>query len=157
MRVAVITKVENNPQGEKLYIETLDDGSGTPRVIQSGLRDYLKPEDLLGKHIILASNLAPRTMRGVESRGMLLAADYKDSNGKDCVEPLEAPWAKAGSQVVFAEQNGEAVIKEKEISADDFFKVKFTVSEKNFSLAGKKLAVEGKDIVTEHTLNGEVH
>ena len=157
LRVAVITKVENNPQGEKLYIETLDDGSGTPRVIQSGLRDYLKPEDLLGKHIILASNLAPRTMRGVESRGMLLAADYKDSNGKDCVEPLEAPWAKAGSQVVFAEQNGEAVIKEKEISADDFFKVKFTVSEKNFSLAGKKLAVEGKDIVTEHTLNGEVH
>ena len=85
LTVAKIVDVKPNPEGEKLYIETLDDGSGTPRTIQSGLRMYLKESDLLGKHVIIAANLAPRTMRGVESRGMLLAGDYKDADGKDCV------------------------------------------------------------------------
>ena len=48
LTVAKITDVKPNPEGEKLYIETLDDGSGTPRTIQSGLRMYLKEEELLG-------------------------------------------------------------------------------------------------------------
>ena len=55
LKVAKIVKVEPNPDGDKLYIETLDDGSGKERIIQSGLRQYLKPEELLGKNIILAS------------------------------------------------------------------------------------------------------
>ncbi|MEE1182062.1 MAG: methionine--tRNA ligase, partial [Treponema sp.] len=100
LRVAKILKVENNPESDKLYVETLDDGTGAERIIQSGLRDYVKAEDLLGKNIILAYNLAPRKMRGIESHGMLLAADYKDESGKDCVEVLEAPWAKPGTKVV---------------------------------------------------------
>ena len=76
LKVAKILSVETNPQGDKLYIEHLDDGSGTERIIQSGLRPYLKEEELLGKHVIIAANLAPRKMKGVESRGMLLASDY---------------------------------------------------------------------------------
>ena len=70
--VAEIKKVECNPQGDKLYIETMDDGSGTPRIIQSGLRPYLKEEEFLGQHVLIAANLAPRKMKGVESFGMLL-------------------------------------------------------------------------------------
>ena len=46
LRVAKIEKVDVNPEGDKLYIETMDDGSGTPRIIQSGLRPYLKAEEL---------------------------------------------------------------------------------------------------------------
>ena len=156
LRVAKIIKVENNPEGEKLYIETLDDGSGTPRVIQSGLRDYLKPEDLLGKHIILAANLAPRKMRGVESHGMLLAADYKDADGKDCVEPLEAPWAEPGTPVVL-EGADPAFKKPDEITADEFFKVVVNVVSKSVEISGKKLCAAGKAISTVHTENGEVH
>ena len=148
--------MENNPEGEKLYIETLDDGSGTPRVIQSGLRDYLKPEDLLGKHIILAANLAPRKMRGVESHGMLLAADYKDADGKDCVEPLEAPWADPGTPVVL-EGADPAFKKPDEITADEFFKVVVNVVSKSVEISGKKLCAAGKAISTVHTENGEVH
>ena len=157
LRVAVITKVENNPEGEKLYVEHLDDGSGTERIIQSGLREYLKPEDLLGKHIILAYNLAPRTMRGIESHGMLLAADYKDENGKDCVEPLEAPWAKAGTPVVLEGTDAATLGKPAEISADDFFKVVVNVADKSIVIGGKKLCADGKALATVHTVSGEVH
>ncbi len=156
LKVAIITKVENNPEGEKLYIETLDDGSGTPRIIQSGLRDYLKPEDLLDKHIILASNLAPRKMRGVESHGMLLAADYTE-NGKECVEPLEAPWAQAGTRIELEGEGTEKIAKPTEISADDFFAVQINVKDKKVCIAGKNLVVGGKVIETIHTVNGEVH
>ena len=53
-----------------------------------------------GKKVVIVANLAPRKMRGVESRGMLLAADYKDSTGKDCVELLTAPWAAPGTKVI---------------------------------------------------------
>ncbi|MCR5317466.1 MAG: methionine--tRNA ligase [Treponema sp.] len=156
LKVAKITKVENNPEGEKLYIEHLDDGSGTDRIIQSGLREYLKPEDLLGKHIILAANLAPRTMRGVESHGMLLAADYKDENGKACVEPLEAPWAAPGTKVIL-EGASEADAKPEEISADDFFKVQINVVEGSVQIAGKKLTANGKSLETLHAKNGGVN
>lgn len=156
LKVAKIIKVENNPEGEKLYIETLDDGSGSERIIQSGLRDYLKPEDLLGKHIILASNLAPRKMRGVESHGMLLAADYKDANGKDCVEPLEAPWAEPGTQVVLEGADPKAS-KPAEITAEEFFKVVVNVVNKSVEISGTKLVVDGKPLATKFTENGEVH
>nr|MCR5062306.1 methionine--tRNA ligase [Treponema sp.] len=111
LTVAKIVDVKPNPEGEKLYIETLDDGSGSPRTIQSGLRMYLKESDLLGKHVIIASNLAPRTMRGVESRGMLLAGDYKDADGKDMVEVLDVSWAKPGTKVVLEGSDVNAVKK----------------------------------------------
>ncbi|MCR5699796.1 MAG: methionine--tRNA ligase, partial [Treponemataceae bacterium] len=97
LKVAKIVSVERNPDSDKLYIEHLDDGSGNDRVIQSGLVPYLKEEELLGKHVVIADNLKPRKMRGVESRGMLLAADYKDADGKDCVEILTCPWANPGT------------------------------------------------------------
>ncbi len=156
LKVAKIIRVENNPEGEKLYVETLDDGTGIPRVIQSGLRDYLKPEELLGKNIILASNLAPRKMRGIESHGMLLAADYRDENGKDCVEPLEAPWAEPGTRVILEGADVNAV-KPEEISADDFFAVEIKVNDKNVCISGKKLLADGKELTTVHTVNGDVH
>ena len=156
LRVAKIVKVENNPEGEKLYIETLDDGRGTERIIQSGLRDYLKPEELLGKNIILAANLAPRKMRGIESHGMLLAADYRDADGNDRVEPLEAPDAVPGTKVVL-EGSDPKFEKPQEISADDFFKVRIDVVDGKVMVGGVKLCVDGKAIETKFTKNGEVH
>ena len=156
LRVAKILKVENNPESDKLYVETLDDGTGTERIIQSGLRDYLKPEDLLGKNIILAYNLAPRKMRGIESHGMLLAADYKDADGKDCVEPLEAPWAVPGTKVILegADVNAE---KPAEITADDFFAVEIKAVNNNVTIGGVNLTVDGKVLKTVKTVNGDIH
>ena len=154
LTVAKILKVENNPEGEKLYIETLDDGSGTERIIQSGLRMYLKPEELLGKNIIVVSNLAPRTMRGVESRGMLLAGDYKDGD-KDCVEVLDVSWAKPGTKVVLEGSDVNSV-KKAEITGDDFFSVQIHAVNGTVEIAGKKLLACGKPITTTKALNSEI-
>ena len=154
LTVAKILKVENNPEGEKLYIETLDDGSGTERIIQSGLRMYLKPEELLGKNIIVVSNLAPRTMRGVESRGMLLAGDYKDGD-KDCVEVLDVSWAKPGTKVVLEGSDVNSA-KKAQITGDDFFSVQIHAVNGTVEIAGKKLLACGKPITTTKALNSEI-
>ena len=155
LKVAKIIKVERNPESDKLYVEHVDDGSGTDRIIQSGLVPYLKEEDLLGKTVIIADNLAPRKMRGIESRGMLLAADYKDENGKDCVEILTAPWAAPGTKVVL---EGDDVNAEKpaEIQADTFFQIEIKVIDKAVQIGGKNLVVDGKPLLTEKTVNGPV-
>lgn len=151
--VAKVTKVETNPQGDKLYIETLDDGSGSPRIIQSGLRPYLKEEEILGKHVIIAANLAPRKMKGVESHGMLLAADYEE-DGKEKVELLTAPWAAPGTQVIL--EGEEVSAKPEKIDIDRFCKIDYRIVEKHAQAAGKNLIAEGKAIVTEKTVNGEI-
>ena len=95
-------------------------------------------------------------MRGIESHGMLLAADYRDENGKDCVEPLEAPWAEPGTRVILEGADVNAV-KPEEISADDFFAVEIKVNDKNVCISGKKLLADGKELTTVHTVNGDVH
>jgi methionyl-tRNA synthetase len=153
--VAKIISIEQNPDSDKLYIEHLDDGSGNERIIQSGLVAYLKPDDLLGKNIILVANLAPRKMRGVESHGMLLAADYKDTNGKDCVEPLTAPWANPGTPVII-EGSDYAGEKPSEISVDVFFQVEIKVKNYNVVIAGKKLTTNGKPLMTQFAVDSGV-
>lgn len=151
--VAKIEKVETNPQGDKLYIETMDDGSGTPRIIQSGLRPYLKEEELLGKHVIIAANLAPRKMKGVESRGMLLACDYTE-DGKEKVELLTAPWAAPGT--VISLEGSEPCEKPAKIDIDKFCKVSYKIENHNFMIAGKKALADGKEITTEKADNCDV-
>lgn len=74
LRVAKVLSAENHPKADRLFKLQVDDGSGAPRQICAGVRDYYKPEDLVGRLIIIVANLAPRVIRGEESRGMLLAA-----------------------------------------------------------------------------------
>ena len=154
LKVAVIKKVETNPQGDKLYIETMDDGSGEDRIIQSGLRPYLKEEELLGQHVIIASNLAPRKMKGVESRGMLLAADYTE-DGKEKVELLTAPWAAAGTQVVL-EGADPSFQKPAKIDIDKFCKCYYEIKNHTAQIAGVKLVADGKAITTVKSDNCEI-
>lgn len=80
LRVAKVVEAVPHPSADKLLKLQLDDGSGTPRQICAGIREQYTPEDLVGKSIIIVANLAPRMLRGEESRGMLLAAS---SGGKD--------------------------------------------------------------------------
>lgn len=151
LKVAKILSVENNPQGEKLYIEHLDDGSGTERIIQSGLRPYLTPEELLGQHVIIAANLAPRKMRGVESHGMLLATDYQE-DGKDKVELLTAPWAEPGTPVIL-EGADPAAEKPAKIDIDKFCKVEIKIAGKTAQVDGVKLVVDGNPITMQKSDN----
>jgi methionyl-tRNA synthetase len=155
LKIAKIMKVEKHPEADKLYIETLDDGSGEERIILSGLVPYCTEEELLGKSIIIADNLKPRKMRGIESRGMLLAADYTDNEGKDHVEVLNCPWAEPGTPVVLEGQSASAK-KADSIDADTFFSVEITVNNKVVNINGIPLTADGKVITTSITENGQV-
>lgn len=154
LKVAVIKSVECNPQGDRLYIEHMDDGSGEDRIIQSGLRPYLKEEELLGQHVIIASNLAPRKMKGVESRGMLLAADYTE-NGKEKVELLTAPWAAAGTPVIL-EGADSSFQKPAKIDIDKFCKVEMKIKDFSAQIAGTKLTADGKPLTTTKSNDCEI-
>lgn len=154
LKVAVIKSVECNPQGDRLYIEHMDDGSGEDRIIQSGLRPYLKEEELLGQHVIIASNLAPRKMKGVESRGMLLAADYTE-DGKEKVELLTAPWAAAGTPVIL-EGADASFQKPAKIDIDKFCKVEMKIKDFTAQIAGTKLTADGKPLTTKKSNDCEI-
>ena len=156
LRVAKIVKVDRNPQGEKLYIEHLDDGSGTERIIQSGLVPYLTEEELLGQHIILVANLAPRKMRGVESHGMLLAADYTE-DGKEKVELITAPWAAPGTPVIPAgSDEATAAAKPAKIDIDKLEKIALSVKDFRFKLGDVDLTAGGKAITTSKAKDSAV-
>jgi len=79
LRVAQIVDCEPVKKAKKLLRLTLNDGSGENRTVASGIALYYKPEELLGKKIILVQNLKPATLCGVESHGMILAADTDDT------------------------------------------------------------------------------
>jgi methionyl-tRNA synthetase len=78
MTVVKVLACENVKKSEKLLKFQLDDGTGTPRQILSGIAKYYKPEELLGKTLVAVTNLAPRKMMGQESCGMLLSAERGD-------------------------------------------------------------------------------
>ncbi|MBQ8831114.1 MAG: methionine--tRNA ligase [Oscillospiraceae bacterium] len=75
MQVCKVLTCENVKKSEKLLKFTLDDGSGTPRQILSGIAKFYKPEELIGKTIVAITNLPPRKMMGQESNGMIISAE----------------------------------------------------------------------------------
>ena len=70
------------PKSKKLLKFVLDDGTGTDRVILSGIHAYYEPEELVGKTLIAITNLPPRAMMGIDSCGMLLSA-VNERNGEE--------------------------------------------------------------------------
>ena len=82
LKAAKILKCEPVPKAKKLLKLTLDDGSGKERTVASGIAKYYKPEELIGHTVVLVSNLKPATLCGVESCGMILAADCADGDVK---------------------------------------------------------------------------
>ena len=75
MTVVKVLACEKVKKSEKLLKFTLDDGTGTPRQILSGIAKYYTPEELVGKTLVAVTNLAPRKMMGQLSCGMLLSAE----------------------------------------------------------------------------------
>lgn len=70
------------PKSKKLLKFVLDDGTGTDRIILSGIHAYYEPEELVGKTLIAITNLPPRAMMGIDSCGMLLSA-VNERNGEE--------------------------------------------------------------------------
>ena len=77
-----MTACEPIKRAKKLLKLTLDDGTGTPRTVASGIAKWYAPDDLVGKKVILVANLKPAVLCGVESNGMILAADCAEDDVK---------------------------------------------------------------------------
>ncbi|MBR5768865.1 MAG: lysine--tRNA ligase, partial [Clostridia bacterium] len=77
-RAVKVLECEAVPKSKKLLKFTLDDGTGTPRTILSGIHAFYEPEQLIGKTCIAIVNLPPRPMMGIESCGMLISAVHKE-------------------------------------------------------------------------------
>lgn len=77
IRTATVLEAERVPKTDKLLKLTIDTGIDH-RVIVSGIAQYYSPEDMVGKQICILANLAPRTIRGIESKGMILMARQAD-------------------------------------------------------------------------------
>ena len=75
LKVGQILEVEEIPKAKKLYKLTVDLGEEKPRTIVAGIKPYYSPEELKGKKVIVVANLKPKKLMGIESRGMLLAAN----------------------------------------------------------------------------------
>ena len=94
LNVAKVTACEPIKKAKKLLKLTLDDGSGKERTVASGIAAYYAPDDLVGRNIIVVANLKPATLCGVESCGMILAADSGDG-----VKVIFADDVEIGSKV----------------------------------------------------------
>jgi methionyl-tRNA synthetase len=165
LRVAKIAKVERHPKADKLYILALEtaslDGVPEERTIVSGLVPFYKEEELLGKKIIVAYNLKPAKLRGVESCGMLLAAGDRggapdeDGNATERVEVLDSGDAPLGTRVTL--DGAAAGNPPPEIDIDTFFSI--PIEANNFAVlsGGKALTIAGKPVKTTRIASGEVH
>lgn len=78
IRVGKVLQCEKVKKANKLLKFTIDDGSGKPRTIVSGIAKFYAPEELVGKNILFIANLAPRKLMGIESCGMILSAENFD-------------------------------------------------------------------------------
>ena len=94
MTVVKVLTCEKVKKSEKLLKFTLDDGTGTPRQILSGIAKYYQPEELLGKTLVAVTNLAPRKMMGQLSCGMLLSAERGDKLHLVMLDDAIAPGSR---------------------------------------------------------------
>ena len=87
------------PKSKKLLQFKLDDGSGTERVILSGIKEYYDPEELVGRTCIAITNLPPRKMMGIESCGMLISAVHEEEGEEKLHLLMVDPHIPAGAKL----------------------------------------------------------
>jgi methionyl-tRNA synthetase len=136
LKVAFVENIEDHPDSDKLYVIKIDLGS-EKRTLVAGLKPYLDKKEILGKKIIVVSNLKPAKLRGVESQGMLLAAEKGSF-----VKLLEAEKSCAGDQVFIEDVAPKTDL----IKIDDFVKIKLEVKDKNVFFEGKILKTDKENI-----------
>ncbi|MCK4514303.1 MAG: class I tRNA ligase family protein, partial [Spirochaetaceae bacterium] len=152
---AKITAVEKHPKADRLYIEQIDDGSGTERQIVSGLVAHYEADELNGKTVVIVDNLKPAKLRGVMSQGMLLAASDKDGEGSERVDVLFLEGIAPGTEIVVA---GQPVPEggRPEIDIDTFFSIPVRAENGRVMVGPVALACSGKDLRTNTVQDGSV-
>ena len=98
-RAVKVLACEAVPKSKKLLKFVLDDGSGTDRVILSGIHEYYEPEQLLGRTCIAITNLPPRKMMGIDSCGMLISAVHHEGDDEKLHLLMVDPHIPAGAKL----------------------------------------------------------
>ena len=146
LRVAEIKKVEAHPNADKLMILDVDLGK-EKRQLVAGLKDYYKDEELLNKKIIVVTNLKTAKLRGIESKGMLLAAEKNKEVGI-----LTIKDAEPGEICNFGNLKNSA----KEISFDDFLKLKIVAKDGRVFYGNEELKANQESVSVERVKDGKV-
>jgi methionine--tRNA ligase beta chain len=148
LKVAKVTEVLNHPGADKLYILKVDLGS-EQRQLCAGLKPYYPDRnDLLGKHLVVLTNLQPAILRGEPSDGMLLAGD----DGKD-VGVLNPQKSKPGDQVYVGDIRE---YKTDIVSFDQFMKYRLEAVDGRAYMEGLPLHTEYEEIRLEKVRNGRI-
>jgi len=95
LRIGKVLEAAEHTNANKLLVVKVDLGNGEIRQVVSGIKQWYAPADLVGKTVIIVANLQPAVIRGVESRGMLLAA----TSGPDVIVCTTVKEAAPGSKV----------------------------------------------------------
>ena len=123
LRVGKILSAEEHPDAEKLFVLKVDIGEEAPRQIVAGVRAYYSKEQMVGRNLILVSNLKPAKLRGLMSQGMLLAADDESQGGTSVQLLRPSKDVPPGTKMNSGLKNSSTMIEYK-----DFQKVKMAVS-----------------------------
>jgi len=133
LKVAKVISVEAPLSADKLYVLKLDLGR-EQRQLVAGLRNRIPKEEILENKIVIVSNLKPKTIKGFESMGMLLAASQKNPDGSEKVVFLR-PSGEPGEEIFCAEMENSKEL----LGIEDFAKIKLEVRGKNIFWQGKQL------------------
>ena len=98
-RAVKVLNCEAVKKSKKLLKFTLDDGTGTDRVILSGIHEYYEPEELIGKTCVAITNLPPRPMMGIDSCGMLISAVHHEEGAEKLHLLMLDPHIPAGAKM----------------------------------------------------------
>ncbi|PIT84175.1 methionine--tRNA ligase [Candidatus Micrarchaeota archaeon CG10_big_fil_rev_8_21_14_0_10_45_29] len=148
LEVGLIEDVKKHPDAQKLYIEKVLLSGGEIRQVCSGLVPYLEENELLAKTCIIVKNLKFAKLRGVESQGMVLAAQ----SGEEL--ELVSPDAVAGAKIEF--EGISAPEKPREISIDEFFTISLEAKNGILYANGKKLLISGKPVKLSKLKNAKI-
>jgi methionyl-tRNA synthetase len=157
LRVAKIVEVARHPKADKLYVETIDLGTERRQIV-SGLVPYYREEELAGHCIVLVANLKPAKLRGVESNGMLLAAqpDAPVGDPPETVEVLFVDHATPGDRVVLEGSDPAAPAPTKIIDVETFFTMPIRVEDSIARVGGLNLSCAGRNVRTAKVAKGRV-
>lgn len=146
LKVAQILEAKDHPDADKLYVLQIDLGT-EKRQLVAGLKGYYSIEEMVGKRIVVVTNLKYAKLRGIESQGMLLAGEDKENVGLVVVED-----AKPGTSVrIEGYVNLSSLIK-----YEEFAKVRLKAKEGKAYFEGKILKAGSEDVRVEKVKEGEI-
>lgn len=156
LRAATITAVTQHPEADKLFIETLDDGTPEGRTIVSGLVGHYTAEELIGRTIIVVANLKPAKLRGVKSEGMLLAASAGEGDA-EVVEVLFLDGVAPGTALHLSGMDAQRPAEPpKRIKVDAFFELPIHVEEGVVMVGQAPLVAGDAPVITARVRTGSV-